>query len=251
MNAQLYCGDCLQIMPSIADGTFDAIITDPPYNVSREDAISRNGGKFGLAKDISLDFGDWDKGQVLWRDFIDHFARLLRPNGVLVMFYDKLELGEIAKYLRDTYGFKPRHIGVWVKRNPAPQARKVKWQNGTEFFLVATKNDGGGHHFNYSLGQSPDYFITSVNYKHEHPTQKPLELMEWIVSYWTFDGDAVLDPFMGAGTTGVACVKLGRNFVGIERDTEFFNVAKARITLAEMERPLGLLADAHRAAPRE
>jgi len=226
---KLYCDDALKILKEIPDESIDLILTDPPYNISKKGAdIKRNGGKFGKAKPIKLDFGEWDFGKVQWTDFIDDFVRILKPNGVLVMFYDRLWLGVIGLYLQEEYNFKVRHIGAWIKSNPAPQARKVGWQNGLEFFIVATKNHGSGHHFNYKLGQSPDYYVHSVSFKHYHPTQKPLKLIEWIVSYWSFEGDLVLDPFAGAGTTLIACERLKRRWIGVEIDSKYCEITKKR-----------------------
>jgi len=226
----IICGNSLKVMKYIPDGSVDLILTDPPYNVSKKNAnIQRKRGKFGDAKDIALDFGDWDYGKVKWEDFIDDFVRILKPCGVLVLFYDRLELGCIGKYLVEKYNFKVRHVGCAIKKNPAPQARKVNWQVGSELFLVATKNQGAGHHFNYKLGQSPDYYMFPVNYKHYHSTQKHLGLIEWIVSYWSFENDLVVDPFLGSGTTAVACRRLKRNFIGIEINSEYCKIAKERL----------------------
>lgn len=226
----LHHGDCVEHMKTMPDNSIDAIITDPPYNVSKKGSeIVRGAGTMFQGKNISLDFGEWDRNEVVWENYIDDFARLLKPNGVLVMFYDKLYLGMIGLYLQEKFGFQTRHIGAYVKKNAAPQARRVKWQNGLEQFLVATKNKGEGHHFNYKLGQSPDYFLTSVNYEHLHPTQKPLILMEWIVKFWSFEGDVVFDPFMGIGTTGIACMRLNRNFIGDEIEKKYFQIAEKLI----------------------
>ncbi|MFW6002759.1 MAG: DNA-methyltransferase [archaeon] len=217
-------------MKKLPDNSIDLVVTDPPYNVSKKETINRTGGKFGNNRDIKLDFGEWDYGSILPVDYIDEFVRLLTKNGVLCLFYDKLFLGMIGFYLQEKYNFQVRHIGAWVKNNPAPQARKVKWMNGMENFLIATVNHGTGHHFNYELGQSPDYFNHVVNYEHLHPTQKPLELFKWIINYWSFEGDMILDPFIGSGTTAVACIELNRNFIGYEIDEEYYNVALKRLS---------------------
>jgi DNA modification methylase len=224
----LYHGDALEILPTLPSESIDLILTDPPYGVSNDTKIVRNGGKFGKAKDINLNFGDWDDSSVLWKALPD-MVRVLKPNGVMVVFYDRLWLGVLGLILQEDYDFKVRHIGCWIKSNPTPQARKVKWQVGTEMFLVATKNQGSGHHFNYELGQSPDYFKTSVSFEHLHPTQKPLDLIEWIMKYWSFEGDTVLDPFLGSGTTMLAGLHLGRNVIGIEKEKEYIEITKKRL----------------------
>lgn len=219
----------MDVMAQMPDACVDLVLTDPPYNISKKGASISRGALFGQGGPIKLDFGDWDYHSVVPADYIDEFVRLLGPNGVLVLFYDKLRLGGIGLYLEDKYGFQVRHIGSYVKKNPAPQARKVKWQNGVENFLVATKNKGAGHHFNYKLGQSPDYFIRSVNYKHLHPAQKPLDLIEWIMSYWSFEGDLVFDPFLGSGTTAVAAKQLGRRCLGCDISQEYVDMANKRL----------------------
>lgn len=230
MKYQLHNDDCIEFMKYMQPGSVDLIATDPPYNVSKKGAkISRGKGMVFEGGDINLDFGEWDQGKISWENYIDLFVGILSANGVLVMFYDKLYLGQIGIYLQEKYEFQVRHLGAMVKRNPAPQARKVKWQNGLEQFLIATKNKGEGHHFNYKLGQSPDYFLTTNGYKHLHPTQKPIEIMDWLITYWSFENDMVFDPFMGSGTTGVSCVKNNRNFVGCEISKEFFEIAQKRI----------------------
>lgn len=236
---RLHNGDCIEIMKQLQPESFDLIATDPPYNVSVKGAkIARGAGTAFEGVDISLDFGEWDRNKIDWKDYIDLFVSLLKSKGVLVMFYDKLYLGSIGIYLQEKYDFQVRHIGAIVKRNPAPQARRVKWQNGLEQFLIATKNKGEGHHFSYRLGQSPDYFETSVNYEHLHPTQKPLEAMSWLIQYWSFEGDTVFDPFMGSGTTGVACLEHNRDFTGIEISPEYFAIAEKRIGQAALQQNL-------------
>lgn len=227
---EIYLKDCMKGMKKIDSGSIDLILTDPPYNVSKDTKIVRNGGKYGKAKAMDLNFGEWDKNVIVWNDYIDIFVDLLTDNGVLIMWYDKLWLGCIGRYLQDEHGFQLRNMGTWVKSNPAPQARKVKWQNGTEMFIVATKNKGTGHHYNYSLGQSPDYFIHSVSFPHLHPTQKPLEITKWQLKYWSFEKDLVLDPFLGSGTTTVASKQLGRRYIGFEKEEKYFNISKKRLS---------------------
>lgn len=225
---RLYLGDALEFLRGLPDESVDLVLTDPPYNISHDTVITREGGKFGKAKPISMDFGEWDKGQVKWQHYVPEFARVLRRGGVLVMFYDRLYIGIIGLYLQNRYGFRVRHIGAAVKNNPTPQARKVKWMIGTELFLVATK--GSGHHFNWQLGQSPDYYIHSVSFKPRyHPTQKHLGLIEWIMKYWSFEGDLVVDPFIGSGTTAVAAERLGRRWLGCDNNREYLDMAVKRL----------------------
>lgn len=240
-DCTLYLGDCLEILPTLPAGSVDLIATDPPYNVSVKGAkISRGAGTVFEGGDINLDFGEWDRNKINWKDYIDLFPNLMTAVGALAMFYDKLYLGSVGIHLQENYDFQVRHIGAMVKTNPAPQARRVKWQNGLEQFLIATKNKGEGHHFNYKLGQSPDYFMTNNGYEHLHPTQKPVEIMNWIIRFWSFPGDVVLDPFLGSGTTLEACIQTGRRGIGIESDPKYFEIACKRIKQASLQMRMDL-----------
>ena len=227
---RLVLADCLHYLPGMATGSVDALVSDAPYGVSRAGAsIKRGAGTVFEGGDINLDFGAWDRDAPRWREYVPMIVPLLTDVGVFICFHDKLVTMEIGRYLEQNHTFLVRHIGALVKSNPAPQARRVKWQNGLEFFLVSTRNKGEGHHFNYREGQSPDYFVCGNNYDHEHPTQKPLGLMKWIVKYWSFPGDIVLDPFMGSGTTIVAAELLGRSGIGIEIESRYFDIACRRV----------------------
>jgi len=231
-NGILYHGNSLEILHNIPNGIINLIVTDPPYNVSKTDGdiVMYDSKKSPDGKrKIKRHFGEWDTGKIDWTDYIDLLVDKLQDNGVLVMFYERVKIGHIASYLEEKHNMKVRHIGAFVKTNPPPHMRKVGWQHGLELFLVVTKNHDSSHHFNYKLGQSPDYYIGSVSYKHYHPTQKPLEMIEWIVNYWSFEGDIVLDPFTGSGTTLLACEKLNRRWIGIELEQTYCDVTKQRI----------------------
>jgi len=225
-------GNALTVLKKLPNNSVDAVVTDPPYNISRNTVIRRKGGKFGIAKDISLDFGEWDHNVVTPYDWVPLVYDLLKPHGVLIFFYDKMRISHLAVWLEEEFNMCVRHIGVWVKKNPAPQARKVKWMDATEFFIIATKNHGSGHHYNYKEGQHPDYIITPICQGKErycHPTQKPEALAEPIIRWWTYPKDIVLDPFCGTGTFLVVALKMGRRFIGIEINKEYCEIALRRI----------------------
>jgi site-specific DNA-methyltransferase (adenine-specific)/modification methylase len=179
-------GDCLKLMREIPDNSIDLVFTDPPYNISRDTVITRNGGKYGKAKPINLDFGEWDHNVITPYEWIPETYRLLKPNGVLIFFYDRMKISQLAEWLIDKFDMVVRHIGVWHKTNPAPQARKVKWQVASEFFIIATKNHGTGHHYNYREGQHHDVITTPIcqgKERYDHPTQKPEALAEPIIRW--------------------------------------------------------------------
>jgi DNA modification methylase len=235
---QVVQGDCREVMQSWPDSIVDLVLTDPPYNISRKTVIRRKGGKFGVAKDINLDFGAWDHSVIKPEDWVPLAVRKLKPCGVFVSLYDKRRISHFCDLL-EQLGMTIRHIAGWHKLNPAPQARKVKWQDALELFVIATKNKGAGHHYNYREGQHHDVIATPIcqgNERLGHPTQKPEALFEPIVRWWSYPNDLVVDPFVGVGTSCVVAKRLGRRFIGIEIDEKYAEVARRR--LAKVEWPL-------------
>ena len=210
---ELKIGDCRELMKEINDGSIDLILTDPPYNISSSQKIIRNEGKFGKAKTINYDFGEWDYGNISPNVWVPLAVSKLKDNGVFISMVGKREAENMMKTLEES-GMFIRHLGCWCRTNPVPQIRKVKWMSGTELFVIATKNRGGGHHFNYEEGQHPDYILTPICMGNErkmwgHPTQKPEKLFEIFVRWWSFRNDVVLDPFAGSGTTGKVLSEFG------------------------------------------
>jgi len=229
-------GDALEELKKIEDSSIDLILTDPPYNISNQCVIG-----FSTRKDMTHDFGEWDHGMITPDMWIPECCRVLKDTGVFISFYAKERMFQIMGIL-DEQGFTLRHIGTWCKTNPPPQARKVKWMNGTEHFIIATKNSGTGHHFNIDIPQSPDWFKSGKcggSERLDHPTQKPLDLGLWIVRYWSFPGDVVLDPFAGTGTFGIAALELGRMAIMIENDPQYCAMIHKRL---ESVRPGQILA---------
>lgn len=195
-------GDCLEELKKMSDHSIDLILTDPPYGKKADKGT--NG--FGSAKNRRY-MSEWDSF-VPEKDVFDemlrvgkkviifggnYFAHLLPPSKCWIVWDKK---GEIA--------FK----------NPFADCELIY----TNFTKPVKK---------YTFKQQG--FITDSKDKRYHPTQKPSELIEIILKDWSSDGDTILDPFMGSGTTGVACKNLNRSFIGIELDKEYFEIAKKRI----------------------
>jgi DNA modification methylase len=231
----LHLGDCLEIMPLIPDKSIDIILTDPPYGISDNIRITRGKNKMKFkGSDINYNFGDWDifrswdnlyNFTVKW---IDLSISKIKDDGVFITFFDRKKIGHIIDYL-ENIGFRFRNMIFFCKSNPVPQARKINWQSSVEVGIIMTR---GKAHYNYIRGQHKEYWtipICSGNERTPHPTQKPLKIFSDLVEWWSFDDDTVLDPFMGSGTTGVACKNLNRRFIGIEKDEKYFEIAKRRI----------------------
>lgn len=232
----IWHGDCLNVLPFLAEERLqaDLIFTDPPYFVSGDVKIKFKG------KDITLFFGDWDvfaTEQEYW-DFIfawvDAADACLRPGGMFCSFFDRDKINFLSAYLQKRRGYKSKDYFAWLKSNAMPQVRKVKWMNAWEIVGMWQK-PGGPLTYNWELGQHPDYLVTAVpghttkeDGPRAHPTQKPVRVAELFAAYWTPPGGTVLDPFLGSGTTALAAKRLGRRCVGIERETEYCNLAVGR-----------------------
>lgn len=177
---------------------------------------------------------------------LSEFYRILKPSGTLIMFYDfwkMQELKECAEQLK----FKQARLGIWNKTNPVPINSKVNYlSNSREFFVTFVKKskptfnseyDDG----NYYVPEANDTYYLSILHGKErtsHPTQKPLSLIEDLVEKHSNAGDVVLDCFMGSGTTGVACNNLKRNFIGVELNKEYYDIAKARMRCGIKVKPV-------------
>ncbi len=205
---------------------FDAIITDPPYNISKDNNFStlRHPRK-------GVDFGNWDNNfdVVEW---ISNYAKLLKPDGCVIIFCSYIYISYLIEKLKEC-SIETKDILVWKKSNPMPRNTNRRYVQDMEFAIWGVKKNAK---WTFNKPQNKPYlrsvFETSVVSGSErtiHPTQKSLELMKKIIEIHTNKGDVILDPFMGSGTTGVACIQKGRKFVGVEVNVDYFDIAVSRI----------------------
>ena len=234
MKIDLYKGDCLEVMDElIAKGVkVDSIITDPPFNIVEKMGenihLFRQGAK---AKDSSMtkEKMSFDIGfdQIAW---LSRIPKLLRKGGNLIIFNDWENMGDIAKELRK-YKINVKSLNHWQKTNLMPAEWRRRFVAGREYFLYST--NGGKSTFNVENVHKGvfEFPLTKQSEKSfgKHPNQKPLNLIEELLTILTNSGDTVLDCFMGSGSWGVACKKLNRNFIGIEMDEGYFDIAQNRI----------------------
>ncbi len=228
-NKQLiYNSDCIEQMQNLIEKGIqvDAVITDPPYNISKKNNFHTLKGRKGI------DFGNWDKDfdQLKWLEYAN---KLLKPGGNIIIFNGWKNLGKIAKYLENEFKYSTKDIIRWKKNNPMPRNMNRRYVSDYEFAIWAVK-PGGKWTFNNIKGSGylrPEFLhpIAAGKEKTIHPTQKSLSLMEDIIKVHTNENDLVLDPFMGSGTTILGCKNLNRNFIGIELNEEYFAIAKSRI----------------------
>lgn len=218
-------GDCLNTLPELDNNSIDAIITDPPYNIARDNNFNTMGR-------AGIDFGEWDKGfnLVSW---IPLATDKVKKGGNVIVFTDWKSITPIIEELEKNKCEVKDMIRI-EKSNPMPRNRDRRFITDYEIAIWSVKK-GAKWTFNR---QSETYerplIKTKVTPKSEkidggHPTQKNVETMEWLIKILTNEKDTILDPFMGSGTTGVACNILNRNFIGIELDKNYFSMAEDRL----------------------
>lgn len=227
-DCTLYRGDCLEILPTL--GKFDAVVTDPPYDA----VMQENFGSTSLVRlDIRKPKSAHAVGELRFAaidEIRDEAARLITEacDGWAITFC----IAEGVRAWRDSFqaaGAKYKRAMVWVKPDAMPQFNGQGPSVGHEMLVGVWCGRG---HSSWNGGGKPGTFTFNKNSNGEHPTQKPLPLMLELVALFSDAGDLVCDPFMGSATTGVACVRLGRQFVGVEKDPKYFDIACKRIEAA-------------------
>jgi site-specific DNA-methyltransferase (adenine-specific) len=249
-DIKLYKGDCLEIMKDIPDGSIDMILCDLPY------------GTTACKWDVVIPF---DK---LW----EQYNRIIKPNGAIVLFGSEpfssfLRTSNIKMYKYDWIWHKSRPTGfAQAKNQPLRDFENIivfskgaaihanQTKNRMKYnpqglsdcliFKNQTKNGRTDTCFSKRKSHKTTHTQTKTGYPRQvlrfssesntlHPTQKPIELLEYLIKTYTNEGELVLDNCMGSGSTGVACINTNRNFVGIELDENYFNIAKDRINAAK------------------
>lgn len=235
VSINTYNGDCIEKMQLIADQAVDLIITDPPYNLGlfmkdRDTNLAKmRDNFFGAAGWDDLNFEEWEK---CMDQFFEESTRVLKKGGSMIVFMAVIKVESIIR-IAERHGLYYKTTGIWHKTNPMPRNMNLHFVNSTESWVYFTYKARTGT-FNNNGKMLHDFVETSVTPAGErkmgkHPTQKPEQLIEHFVKVLSNENDVILDPFMGSGTTGVASVKNNRNFIGIELEENYFNIANARI----------------------
>ena len=239
---KLFNGDCLEVMAGMPDNSVDAVITDPPY------------GTTACKWDAVIPF------EPMWREL----RRLIKPGGAIVLFASQPFTSALV--MSNPSGF--RYTWVWEKEQGVnfmlSKKQPMKVHEDVAIFCdtspkynpqmtagkpyVSGNGDSGevtGRVKKVQTTNAGTRFPRSIQkFRREtglHPTQKPVALLEYLIRTYTNESEAVLDFTMGSGTTGVACVNTGRNFIGIEKDAEYFRIAQDRIRESVSERKGQLL----------
>jgi site-specific DNA-methyltransferase (adenine-specific) len=247
-SVNLIHGDALVALKEMDDASVDFVFADPPYFLSNDGFTVKSG------KAVSVNKGTWDKSQgfeseiSFHESWISECLRVLKPNGTIAIsgtYHSIYKCG----FLLQKMDCRIINDITWFKPNGAPALAGRNFTASHETILWASKGQKAKHTFNYV--QSRDWEVGNDSIyrrgkqmrsvwsipttpKREkafgnHPTQKPLELLKRLIALCTSEGDLVLDPFCGSGTTGVACVLLGRNFIGIDLDQSYLELTAKRI----------------------
>ena len=209
------------------DFKVDHIITDPPYNISKDNNFST----MKSAKRQGVDFGEWDKKFDL-TGWISDAEKILRPGGTFIVFNSYRNLTPIIEKM-ESCGLVVKDVIKWIKTNPMPRNIDRRYVQDTEYAIWAVKPKSP---WVFNKREDKPYLraeyktsTVSGSERTKHPTQKSEKLMSEIIEVHSNQGDIILDPFMGSGTTGVSALSKGRRFIGCELSSEYFNIAKERI----------------------
>ncbi|WHO37969.1 site-specific DNA-methyltransferase [Sphingobium sp. AP49] len=242
---RLLRGDCIAEMAKLPDGCVDMIFADPPYNLQLGGDLFRpEGGRVDAVDN------DWDKFDTLaaydrfTQAWLAEARRILKPNGTIWVIGSYHNIFRVGAALQDE-GFWILNDIIWRKANPMPNFKGTRFTNAHETLIWASQGEDAKYTFNYKamktlndeLQMRSDWVLPICggqerlkrNGTKAHPTQKPEALLYRVMLACTKPGDIVLDPFFGTGTTGAVAKRLGRQWIGIEREPDYIEVAEQRI----------------------
>ena len=265
---EILMGDCIAEMARLPDKSVDMIFADPPYNLQLGGDLFRPEGSRVDAVD-----DDWDKFDSLatyddfTREWLAEARRVLKDNGTIWVIGSYHNIFRVGALLQDAEFWILNDV-IWRKANPMPNFRGTRFTNAHETLIWCAKDEKARYTFNYramkalndDLQMRSDWVLPICSGQERvkgedglkaHPTQKPESLLYRILLACTKPGDVVLDPFFGTGTTGAVARRLGRRWIGIEREPSYVKVARERIasTLPLDESAMQVVPD-KRSAPR-
>jgi modification methylase len=263
---QILQGDCVEILNSLPENSVDLAFADPPYNLQLQNDLYRpDSSKVNAVKDEwdrFSSFADYDR---FTSDWLHAVRRVLKDTGAIWVIGSYHNIFRVGAIMQDL-GFWILNDITWIKSNPMPNFRGVRFTNAHETIIWAQKKKGAKYTFNHhtmkalndDLQMRSDWVLPlatgkeriKVNGTKAHSTQKPESLLYRVILSSSNVGDMVLDPFFGSGTTGAVAKKLGRNFIGIERDRKYVRVARKRIDAVESSPAEALTLTEKRNQPR-
>jgi len=239
-------GDCIENMEALPEGSIDMIFADPPYNLQLEgDLVRPNNSVVDAVNDHWDQFDSFQAYDDFTRRWLRAARRILKDNGTIWVIGSYHNIFRVGTALQDLQYWILNDV-IWRKTNPMPNFRGRRFTNAHETLIWASKDKDARYTFNYEamkalnddLQMRSDWLIPICNggerLKNDkgekaHPTQKPEALLYRAILSATKPGEVVLDPFFGSGTTGAVARKLGRHYIGLEREAEYAKVARKRL----------------------
>ncbi|MCI5110936.1 MAG: site-specific DNA-methyltransferase [Marivita sp.] len=264
----ILAGDCIDIMNGLPAASVDLIFADPPYNLQLKGDLHRPDNSLVDAVDDEWDqFSSFKAYDDFTRAWLKAARRLLKPDGAIWVIGSYHNIFRVGAALQDE-GYWILNDVVWRKSNPMPNFRGKRFTNAHETMIWASKSEGAKYTFNYEalkalnegIQMRSDWVLPICNGGERlkdaagdkaHPTQKPQALLHRVLVGSTKPGDIVLDPFFGTGTTGAVAKMLGRDWIGIEREAKYREVAEERISqVRRLDKASLETATSKRAEPR-
>ncbi|MGH1369800.1 MAG: site-specific DNA-methyltransferase [Maritimibacter sp.] len=265
---QILDGDCIEVMNSLPEGSVDLIFADPPYNLQLKGDLHRpDNSKVDAVDDHWDQFDSFKVYDKFTHEWLAAARRLLKPNGAIWVIGSYHNVFRMGAELQNQ-GFWILNDVVWRKSNPMPNFRGKRLTNAHETLIWASKSEEAKPTFNYEAlkalnegVQMRSDWVLPICTGHErlkddngdkaHPTQKPESLLHRVLVGTTNPGDVILDPFFGTGTTGAVAKMLGRDFIGIEREEAYREVATKRISkIRKFDKEALSVSTSKRAEPR-
>ncbi|MGB0682616.1 MAG: site-specific DNA-methyltransferase [Magnetovibrionaceae bacterium] len=255
---QILQGDCVEQMSRLPDACVDMIFADPPYNLQLEGELHRpDNSRVDAVNDHWDQFDTVKAYDRLTKDWLAQARRVLKPNGTLWVIGSYHNIFRVGATLQDL-GFWMLNDIIWRKTNPMPNFKGRRFTNAHETLIWVARDQKSKYRFNYEAMKAlnddvqmrSDWTLPICTGKERlkdeagnkaHSTQKPESLLHRVVLSSTETGDVILDPFFGSGTTGAVAKKLGRNFIGIEREGAYIKLAQQRIAAVQRVDDISLL----------
>jgi len=243
---RIILGDCIEELRALPKGCADLVFADPPYNLQLEGELMRPNNTRVDGVDNDWDkFSDFAAYDAFTRDWLAAARDLLKPDGALWVIGSYHNIFRVGTQLQDL-GYWILNDVIWRKTNPMPNFRGKRFTNAHETLIWAAKSREAGYTFNYGamkalnegLQMRSDWFLPictgperlkGPDGRKAHPTQKPEALLHRAILAATKPGQVVLDPFLGSGTTAAVAKKLGRGYIGFERDPGYAEMARKRV----------------------
>jgi DNA modification methylase len=246
---QILNGNSIELLRALPECSVDMVFADPPYNLQLQNDLYRpDRSKVDAVNNKWDQFSSFEEYDLFTRKWLSATQRVLKDSGTIWVIGSYHNIFRVGAIMQDL-GFWILNDVIWLKTNPMPNFRGMRFTNAHETMIWAQKKKGSKYLFNHNamktlnddLQMRSDWTLPLATGKERiksngikaHPTQKPEALLYRVLLSSTNAGDVVLDPFFGSGTTGAVAKKLGRNYIGIERDKKYVRVAQKRIDAVE------------------